>query len=450
MKKVRKGRKSGKRTYSLRGGDDPMDPKKPATGQAIGPATGPATGSSKKKLMKAVLKSDNPQQTEQLLNPPVSTETQKNIEPMETCYKVIREKFAEDKTFEPTIKEIMETLPPENLSTVLYDPHYKEIRGLIRTMISTRIDQFKKELEVARVPITLSEDETTMKGYKVQQDKPLQTDQHYTSKEEAEEYKKKLEKMHDDVKKILETYTTRYGGSKASDISDEIVNNIKKNDDIAIKDYYREEYDFQKELLCGLHAINNLFIEERKEKNIGKFEKTLFDSICNIMNTAGLEVDGCPENGYYSVNVMSEIFTSLGYNVEHISKAKINQEAIIEKLKNSNNLGIILGSGSHWTALRRLNNNYVDFRNSITAKPYTPKIYNFRTEAEAIKKIFKDNGIIVYIIINAGKPAPTINSVNKEPSLPVSFPNHNTFGGAKTRSKRRGIRSKKTKRRSKK
>lgn len=326
-----------------------------------------------------------------------------------------------------------------------------------------------------------------------------------TEKTDEEEYKQKLIQIDETIKEKLDNKNIKYGGVKAADTSDSIIEKLRKNDRNEINAYYGGQYEFQSKLLCGLHALNNLFIEERKEKGFEKLDETLLNEICNIMKDGELiDENGCPTNGYYSIDVMVKILKLLGYNVEYkflkeVPPKKEIIDSLIKDIK-ENNLGFILGSGGHWTALRRLNNKYVDFRNSIikpksssdsinisqlteeeqfkyalelsdaeskvqtsqkTIEDYTPEIYNINDDIESIFNLFNENRTKAYIIVSAGSSSETpteITPVNAriQPSNTASIPIPKSvlppsvpIGGAKTRH-RRSIRPKKTKRREKK
>jgi hypothetical protein len=516
--------------------------------------------------------------------PATATEEDKN----KVCYEELRKKLNMDSpNFEGTIGKIMESIPVDQMSAIIRDPGYKDVRSLISQMITMKISQFKTDLMAARGTVAMAKSEEKSEETKTKETKAEVKEGTGTgtasgivsttivpgpgptsvitsgegrgtksinrdaeaeaktkaeaeakanaeakakakakAKENEETYKKELEEMDKTIKEKLNTYGIKYGGFKAKNISNELIEELKKDNRPIVKEYYENQYEFQSKALCGLHALNNLFIEERKEKNFEKLNETLLKEICKIMVEKKAETtdNGCPDSGYYSINLIGKLLHSLGYNItqnflpEEVEPKKETIKTLITNIKTNNkNLGIILGSGGHWTTLRRLNSNYVDYRNSIippksttdsinntrlteqqrieyatklslaekgdtieakTIDDFTPEIYNMN-KVEDILNIFDKNGTIAYIVVNAGPsgettvktnpvnariqsaitaitasvPSPIPTSPPPSPTSPPRVPqiaSSTKIGGAKTRSKRRGIRVKKTKRRSKK
>ncbi len=629
------------------------------TGKATTTPPAATTTSSTATTTSAAATTTSPAATPSVTTPPATIATPETEEDKnKVCYEELKKKLNMDSpNFENTIKEIMKSIPVDQMSAIIRDPRYKDVRSLISQMITMKIDQFKTDLMAARgisgetvaigpsgetvaigpsgetvatpgttpettpgttpettpgttpettpgtTPETIPETTSGTTSGTTPETTPVTTSGTPGTTPES-------------IDNLFKTYfetNKNYNGAKADDISNENIQKLIGGSDKDFKNDYYKDYDFQREALCGLHAINNLFIEERRaNSDLKKFEREIFDELCKIM----IE-EGCPISGFYHKDVMTKFLEKQGYNVKETTsqddlindieeiikgirndpktkdnvlnliidkgnKLKItynenkiqynnasfdfdevykialsgnnpnnidkelikeisnlidisvkNEKDTIENLKqrpefkvlleenianNDNNLGLIMGSGSHWTTLRRLNKDYLEFRNSSRipksvinpsnstqkdalsdddfekllkqledlekekeGKPieishniddYIPDIYNINTDYDKIIKLFRDNNMQTYILVNkpensksnssnpktvqndAQTQSPASQSADSESAAKRKVnklygPNFQG-GGVKTRSKRRGIRVKKTKRRSKK
>ena len=518
----------------------------PSTKSSAPPATAPTTAT-----------------TTTTTAPLPATEEDKN----KVCYEELKKKLNMDSpNFESTIREIMKSIPVDQMSAIIRDPQYKNIRSLISQMITMKIDQFKTDLMaargVSRETVTVGPSGETVavgpsgetvaigpsgetvavgpSGETVAVGPSGETVAIGPSGETVATSGTKEITSGEKDGTIPKTTTGATGTTGTT--TETTTGTTGTTSPITYGGKYGNLFETQKSLLCGLHSLNNLFIEERRKNEIETFTKEGLDNICNELKGKEPNTDyGCDNPfGYYEVTVLQKAIDSTNLFIYELSNpvkeeiekditkeyakekeelvnillVEINNDKIsydlqdktedsiqssieqdinvlfgsseelssenenylnllirkfnekilpilktkdlididnyteqIKNLLSPDTIGAIIGNGSHYYAIRKINEKEFEIRDSMSnldsiievIKDDDQNVLFNKLEKRLINPINKNFRVIVVKKKPDTKPITNLTT-SKAP----------TTGGAKTRSKRRGIRVKKTKRRSKK
>lgn len=128
-------------------------------------------------------------------------------------------------------------------------------------------------------------------------------------------------------------------------------------------------FESQRMCLCGLHTVNNLFQERI-------FMKKHFDFIAEEFDAKEREIEpdkiGTPSTnhdgyGNYTIQVLTRAVELVGHHLINLNST--SEPRAVEAISNTaNEEGFIIGTGTHWLALRKLGNKWWKF-DSILPKP---------------------------------------------------------------------------------
>jgi hypothetical protein len=289
------------------------------------------------------------------------------VQAIEPCYERLREEMTKNPDFTSVIEKLMSQTSGD-LKDLLYNPSHAEVRKLLREMITLKVEQFKSALREARgeeeegVNVGIQTENMSVEtenaavgtnagtvpvakmnatiGTNAAAEKmnvaigtnavpapvanavpaPVNNTESVENIPAINQKTPIVQSITSPINSLFETYFEEhinYGGFKAPLIIPTTLQKLQNNDRETIKNYYNS-FDFQREALCGLHAINNLFIEERTANpKLKKFERKIFDDLCNIMVNEGLE-GGCPPSGYYHKDLMIKFLKKQGYETPEI------------------------------------------------------------------------------------------------------------------------------------
>ncbi len=257
-----------------------------------------------------------------------ATETKSNTPIVSTediCYEKLREEMKANPDFTSIIENLMSKTPGD-LKDLLYSPTHADVRKILREMITLKVEQFKTALSEARREKTGVNVGT--KGNVMALNTETKTETPEVAKTEAEAVAKA------DAEAVAKADAEAVAKADAEAVAKADAEAVAKPEpktepkEMNYRDTYAGRYsdyfEDQTKALCGLHSLNNLFIEEREQSLIPvkgetkqAFTEEDMKKLCNDLQEAankieeGTNYDCNHPAGYYNVEVLTRAIDSI-------------------------------------------------------------------------------------------------------------------------------------------